>query len=82
MDVLIHTGLTALAASFLISAIEYWYPLRFYRGVVALALSLAAMYFAWSYESATCVVVAMASSFVTLLILMWIDKPMPVSFRR
>ena len=62
--------IVALAASFIIVAVERWIDISWLRGVVAFALSLGGMYSFGEYRDVELFWLAFATGFVTLVLML------------
>lgn len=81
MDTLIEILITALSISYVIGAIDAYFDLGKLKGFIALPLATGIFYL-FGYFWQDILVLAPAASFVSLAIMMLLDRPQTIQTRR
>jgi hypothetical protein len=81
MDTLIEILITAFSVSYVIGAIDSYFYLGKLKGFIALPLA-GGIFYLFGYFWQDIIVLAPASSFVSLAMMMLLDRPQTVQTRR
>jgi hypothetical protein len=81
MDTLIEILITALTISYFIGAVEAYFNLGKLKGFISLPIA-AGIFYLFGYFWQDILILAPAASFVSLAIMMLLDRPQTVQTRR
>jgi hypothetical protein len=81
MTTIIDIAITALAVSFVLGAVDAFFDLKKAKGFVALALSVGFLYL-MGYYSYDLIILAPASAFSSLAVILLLERPVSITTRR
>jgi hypothetical protein len=81
MDTLIEILITAFSISYFIGAVDAFFNLGKLKGFIALPIA-SGIFYLWGYFWQDILVLAPAATFVSLAIMMLLDRPQTIQTRR